>query len=250
MIAIDQPNGAPRLSCACLMILGNVEPTIRLCMDSVLSSGCFDEYVLVQDTRTRDATAAILEGYRAQNPNIRILWHDWKKQDYSAARNVGLRDASPNMQMIYWQDGDEVLLDPAGVHSLLQNTNRQAYHIWQQSPTPEGGYIQTHQLRLFPHLAGLEWELPVHEQVAFAIRNLGIPEHMTPYRVWHFGYDNHGINAEKHIERAKIMRDWLKRHPEKDQRRAYMQEQYQSSMAFIKNQKRSAGRWDLHWRTT
>lgn len=222
-----------RSTCSCLMILGNVEPTIRLCMDSVLSSGCFDEYILVLDNRIKDQTRGILAGYRDQYPGIRLLRHTWRNQDYAAARNAGLQQAK--MERIYWQDGDEVLLDPDGVYSLLQDPAPIGYHIWQLSPTPYGADTQVHQLRLFPNLTGVKWELPVHEQVTFSLRRLGIPERVTQCRVWHYGYADDSVNAEKHIERAKIMRDWLKKHPRNDQGRAYLLEQYESSMAYLRN---------------
>ncbi len=221
----------PRASCACLMILGNVEPTITACLESVISARCFDQIILVQDARTADRTPALLEGFRSRYPRIKILWHDWKNQDYAAARNKGLRDA--RTKFIYWQDGDEVLLDPSGVRELLQNPGRAAYHIWQVSPTPDGGQISIHQLRLFPNLTGVKWELPVHEQVIFSLRKKGIPEKMTNLRVSHSGYADTGINTEKHIERAAIMARWLKQHPRRDGRRAYLEEQYLSSMRYI-----------------
>ena len=232
MVQIE-PGQSERSSCTCLMILGNEEPTIRLCMDSLLSSGCFDEYILVQDTRTKDRTPGIVAGYASRYPQIRILWHNWKKQDYSAARNHGLRYA--RTKRLYWQDGDEILLDPAGIRSLLQNPEVRAYHIWQISPTPFGAPVQTHQLRLWPNLTGVKWELPVHEQLAFSIRKLGVPETITPYRVKHYGYVDTNTNTTKHRERAEIMREWLRKHPQNDQKRAYMLEQYRASMAYLRN---------------
>ena len=229
-----RPAGTGRSSCTCLMILGNEEATIRACMDSVLNSGCFDEYILVLDTRIKDKTPQILGEYREKDPRIKLLFHEWKKQDYAAARNVGLREVRTDRA--YWQDGDEVLLDPGGVRSLLQNPEIRAYHIWQISPTPyKGGNVYTHQLRLFPHLPGVKWELPIHEQLAFSIRRLGIPETISNFRVYHYGYIDDNTNAQKHSDRAKIMRDWLRRHPRNDQKRAYIMEQYTSSMRFLRD---------------
>lgn len=232
MIAV-QPAGGNRASCTCLMIVGNVERTIRQSLDSTMASGCFDEYVIVQDTRIKDRTTQILEGYRARFPQIRLLWHEWKTKDYSAPRNLGLSDA--RMDRCFWIDGDETLMDPMGIYSLLQRPERMAYHIWQVSPTPYQRLVWTHQLRLFPRLTGVKWELPIHEQLVFSIRRLGIPEEITPYRVWHLGYIDEATNTTKHRERAQIMRDWLRRHPQKDQVRAYIEEQYLSSMLYLRN---------------
>jgi len=215
------------------MIVGNAERTIRRCMDSTLGSGCFDEYVIVLDTSIADQTAKILEGYRARHPQIRLLWHEWKTKDYSKPRNLGLSHAT--MDRAYWQDGDEVLIDPAGIYSLLQQPEKKAYHIWQVSPTPYQRLVWTHQLRLFPRLTDVKWELPIHEQLVFSIRRLGIPEKITPYRVWHLGYIEEATNTRKHRERAQIMRDWLRRHPTKDQARAYINEQYVASMIYLRN---------------
>ena len=228
--------GKRRDTCACLMILGNKEHTIRQCMDSLLSSRCFDEYIIVMDTRTRDATPAILEAYRSRHPRIRILWHKWRKQDYAEARNVGLKAA--RAERIYWHDGDEVMLDGPGMYSLLQNPTLMAYHIWNTSPTPYNRLVSTHQLRLFPNLTGVKWELPVHEQVVFSLRKLGVPETITNLRIWHLGYGNEASNTQKHQERAGIMRDWLRRHPRMDAKRQYIQEQYASSMDYLTNMAR------------
>jgi len=202
-------------------------------MDSLLESNCFDEFILTLDTRTRDRTPGILAGYASRYPQIRLLWHDWRTQDYSAARNHGLQYA--RTERLYWQDGDEILLDPAGIGALLRNPEPRAYHIWQISPVPFDDPVWTHQLRLWPNLTGVKWELPIHEQLAFSIRRLGIPETITPYCVWHFGYALPETNTKKHRERAKVMRDWLRKHPQQDQKRAYIQEQYASSMAYLRN---------------
>jgi len=227
-----------RQTCTALMILGNAEKTINLCMDSMIGSNCFDEYILTLDARTNDRTPAILEGYRRSYPQvIHIIPHRWKSQDYATARNVGLKRAK--MERIYWQDSDEVLLDPDGVCSLLQDPRPVGYHIWQLSPVPQGGDpLPIHQLRLFPHVAGIKWELPIHEQVAYSLREKGIPEELTPYRVWHTGYADQNINTEKHIERAYAMREWLKKNKKEDDKRAYVMEQYLASMTYLTNMER------------
>lgn len=224
---------APRLSCACLMILGDVEGTIRSCMDSVLFSGCFDQFVIVQDARTSDATPEILENYRSQHPNINLLWHDWRSQDYAKPRNKGLELAGSHYG--FWIDGDEMLLDAGGIYRILQNPLGQAYHIWQIGPDPFGGIVKTHQLRLFPIRPGVKWELPVHEQLAFSLRRLGVKENLTPYRVWHLGYHSQEGNTAKHKRYSDIMRAWLSRHRNRNSEREYMKQQYQSSMSYLRN---------------
>jgi glycosyltransferase involved in cell wall biosynthesis len=231
MIQLESTS-APRFSCACLMIVGDVEPTIRSCMDSVLFSGCFDQYVIIQDARTSDATPEILENYRKAHPEIRLAWHDWRSQDYAKARNRGLELTS--CQYGFWIDGDEILLDAGGIFRTLQNPGGRAFHIWQVGPDPFGRIVQTHQLRLFPILTGVKWELPVHEQLVFSIRRLGIPEEITPYRVWHFGYQSEEANARKHRRYSEIMRAWLTRGNRPKPHKRYLDEQYQSSMSYIR----------------
>lgn len=216
------------------MILGNEERTIRLCMDSLMSSNCFDEFVVVHDTRTSDQTPEILEGYRAQFPGqFKRVWHKWKKLDYAAARNAGLKHATADR--LYWHDGDEIMLDPEGFYSLLQEQAPLGFHIWNVSPTPDNSLVWTHQLRLFPNLTGVKWELPIHEQVTFSLRDLGVQEQITNLRIWHLGYTDETVNARKHLERARAMEEWLREHPKPGVRREYIMQQYSSSMRYLQN---------------
>lgn len=231
MIRLEGATGQ-RVSCGCLMIVRDEERTIGACLNSVLLSGCFDQVVIVQDTRMSDRTAEILEGYARQNPELNLLWYKWKRQNYADARNRALREASTKYGL--WLDGNEILLDHRGIYNLLGSPQGRGFHLWNLSPDPYGGIVTTHQLRLFPILTGVKWELPVHEQIAFSSRRAGVPEVMTPYRIWHLGYTSEAGNTRKHSQYAAIAREWLAKHPERNEKRAYMLEQYQNSMSYLR----------------
>lgn len=235
MVAVEGIGKGEKVSCSCLMIVRDAEKTIEACLRSVIRSGCFDRIVIVQDTRIQDPTRLILSDYAkiVRYPPITLSWHKWKGEDYSEARNRTLEYA--DTQYGYWIDADEVLMDAAGIRRILEYPAGAAYHIWQISPTPDRAIVKTHQLRLFPILTGVKWELPVHEQLAFSLRRLGIPEHMTRYRVWHLGYSSEEGNRSKHRRYAAIMKRWLAGHKTENRERGYIQEQYKSSSDYLRN---------------
>lgn len=234
MIRIDpQYAKAKKTTCACVMIVRDAEKTIRQCLDSVLRSGCFEQVVVVLDTRTKDNTAVILQEYSGKYPEVKVVWYRWTKQDYSAARNVSLLNATTDYA--FWIDGDESLMDGDELYRILLNPGGKAYYAYQVSKLPDGNIIHLPQLRLFPLAAGVRFELPVHEQVAFTIRRLGIKEEYSKVRVWHLGYISEDAIFRKHQIYYGIMSDFLNRHRQQDASRNYIQEQYLKSKSYLES---------------
>lgn len=197
-------------TCACMMIVRNAEETIDDCIRSLLVAGCFQQIIIMVDTRTNDNTVPILQAYRRQCPFIELYFYDWKTENYAAARNAALSKA--RTEYGYWQDSDEWLVDQKALCMLLANPQGKAYHIFQVSRTPDGGLMtHLHQLRVFPILPGVRWELPVHEQLAFSIRRLGIEEKIRQdISVYHTGYVSSELNGQKHQKYFDIMDKWLR----------------------------------------
>lgn len=220
-----------------MMIVRDAEKTIRDCMDSILQAGCFQQIVIVIDTRTRDNTVLILQAYAAQCPIIELYFYKWKTEDYAAARNASLSKA--RTQYGYWQDSDEVLIDKEALCALIADPKGKAYHIYQISRTPDGGIsTHLHQLRLFPIRKEITWELPVHEQLAFSTRRMGVKEEVRDdIAVYHTGYAEPEWNAEKHKKYYRIMTKWLNSREGKRAAgnvRQYVLQQYNASRGFLK----------------
>ena len=76
-------------------------------MDSVLAQTFSDwEYVIVDDGST-DASAAIALGYADRDPRIKVVQRP--NGGVAAARNTGVRAATPGCDYVLWFDGDDVL---------------------------------------------------------------------------------------------------------------------------------------------
>lgn len=219
-----------KTTCACVMIVRDEEKTIRQCLDSVLRSGCFEQVIIVLDSRTKDKTAAILREYSRQYPEIKVLWYVWKKQDYSAARNAGLLYAKTDYA--FWIDGNEVLLDGDRLYKILLNPAGKAYYVQNISRLSDGNTLSVPQVKLFPLVPGVRFELPVHEQVAFNTRRLGIPEVQSNVRVLHVGYLSGDILL-KHRLYYSIMSDFLKNYRKEDAKRKYILSQYVKSKGYV-----------------
>lgn len=220
-----------KTTCACVMIIRDEEKTIRKCLDSVLKSGCFEQIIIVLDSRSKDNTAAILQEYSRRYPEIKVVWYVWKKQDYSAARNVGLMYAT-TADYAFWIDGNEVLLDGHELYRILLNPGGKAYYVQNISRLSDGNILSVPQVKLFPLVPGVRFELPVHEQVAFNTRSLGIPEVQSKVRVLHLGYLSDDVGL-KHRLYYSIMSDFLRRYRKDDAKRKYILSQYVKSKRYV-----------------
>jgi len=217
-------------SCACLIIVRDEEKNIAKCLDNVISTGCFQQIIIVVDTRTKDRTPQILREYAARYPEIEVHNYRWKSEDFSAPRNEGLKYAKTDYA--FWIDADTIILDVDGLKRLLADPQGKSYHFIQLSPVENGYVFETHQLRLFPLIPGVKWEMPVHEQVAFRLRDLGVQEEVTKYRMLHNGFLDNGVVLDHHKRYYEIMTKFLKNEPE-GPRRNYMLKQYENSRTYL-----------------
>ncbi len=166
------------------MIAKNEERHIRRCLDSARLLA--DELVVV-DTGSTDNTPALCGEFGA-----RVLTLPWE-DNFAAARNFGLEQASGDW--ILWMDADEELKlrDPEGIRSRLSDSPEIFWGIRMRhdcGPAPEGGrtVYRSCSPRLFRNRRGVRFEGRIHEQPA---ADGGPPEPLRPLpgaELLHFGY--------------------------------------------------------------
>lgn len=184
------------------MIVRNEEERLAECLESARAA--VDEIVVV-DTGSTDGTVAIAEQYGATMGTF-----DWC-DDFSAARNVSLQLATGDW--ILWLDADDRL--PAEyvetIRQLIAGPRDRGYFF----VLDDRGYesVSCLQMRLFPNIPGVQFEMPIHEQVTPSLARLGVEMVPTPVRVVHTGYTTPEIVAEKKNRYLRIMEDWLQAHP-------------------------------------
>ena len=199
----DGASGGEACRLSLCMIVKNEEGRLARCLDSV--AGLVDEIVVV-DTGSSDATVAIAERYGAK-----MGYFEWC-DDWSAARNVSLKMASG--KWIMWLDADDVL--PLEEHDRIralvaEEPTRGHYFVLDSEGFERVSCLQ---LRLFPNVEGVAFEMPVHEQVTPSLARLGIRCEATGIRVIHTGYTTPEVVREKQERYVGIMERWLESHPE------------------------------------
>jgi glycosyltransferase involved in cell wall biosynthesis len=193
--------GEKRLSLC--MIVRDEEERLGNCLESV--QGLVDEIVVV-DTGSVDRTVEVAERYGARIGHF--PWCD----NFSAARNVSLELATGDW--ILWLDADDLL--PAEEHARIRHLTEQGRDKCYFFVLDDQGYEQVSclQMRLFPNLPGVTFEMPIHEQVTPSLARLGIEMVSTDIRVVHTGYTTPDVVRAKKDRYLGIMEQWLEEHPE------------------------------------
>jgi len=221
-------------SCSANIIVRDAEGEIGQCLNSIISAGCFSEVVIAVDTRTKDRTLQVIDSYRSLIP-IKAFWYDHKgRWDELGARNATLRESGG--EYIIWTDADEILDDlPEGFCNLLQNPGKKAFYLHQVSILSDGTYYDLPQIRLFPNVKGVQWELPIHCQIFFSLERLGIPMEDTPYRILHTGYDSPEKITDKHVRNYPMLLGYLNEHRTNNRKRQYIMDRYNESYSYLKS---------------
>ena len=200
------------------MIVRDEEECLGRCLESVQE--LVDEIIVV-DTGSVDRTVEIAKGFGAK-----VGYFDWC-DDFAAARNTSLELATGDW--ILWLDADDIL--PAESHSrirrLLARGNDKGYFF----VLDDQGYenVSCLQMRLFPNLPGVQFELPIHEQVTPSLAELKVKMEATDIRVVHTGYTTPEVVAAKKERYLSIMERWLEKHPDNYNVRSHVAFTYHTS---------------------
>jgi glycosyltransferase involved in cell wall biosynthesis len=164
------------------MIVRNCERSLR---QALVSARPFVDELVVVDTGSTDGTRAI-----AVKVGARVIDFPWR-DDFSAARNFSLENATS--KWLFWMDADDILPAECGQELrklIAAHPGRDAafwVNVEEESVGPSGRKrIMTHaHVKLFPRHPQIRFHYRIHEQIAPAIRNLGMPIHRTTAFVRH-----------------------------------------------------------------
>ncbi|MFC1525851.1 glycosyltransferase [Candidatus Latescibacterota bacterium] len=184
------------------MIVRDEEERLGKCLESVRD--LVDEIVVV-DTGSTDRTVALAESFGARLGHFE--WCD----DFSAARNVSIGMATGDW--IMWLDADDVL--PAECHEQIRRLIGQGRDKSYFFVLDDQGYesVSCLQMRLFPNLPGVAFEMPIHEQATLSLARLGVQMIPTDVRVVHTGYTTPEVVRAKKDRYLGIMERWLEANP-------------------------------------
>jgi tetratricopeptide (TPR) repeat protein len=205
---IDGRPDAERTISLC-MIVKNEQALLGPCLNSIKM--LVDE-IIVADTGSNDRSADIATVYGARVFNV--PWRD----DFSAARNASLEKARGHWILIL--DADEVIAprDVTVLRQMIQSGEKtsRAYSFqtrnylnlanamdWRPNdrsyPQQEAGigWFPTHKVRLFPNLAGIRFDYPVHEMVDQKVKQAGLATRRCPVPIHHYGHLNETKNRQK-----------------------------------------------------
>ena len=211
---LDGPPGKLSLC----MIVRNEESRLGRCLESV--RGLVDEIIVV-DTGSDDGTISVAKQYGAK-----VGFFEWC-DDFSAARNASISMATGDW--IMWLDADDILPpeSQAPIRQCLSGSREKAYFFVLDDQGYE--HISCLQLRLFPNLPEIQFEMPVHEQVAPSLSRIGLEMVQSEIRVLHTGYTTPAVVAGKKERYLKIMERWVKAHPQDYMERSHVALTYYST---------------------
>ena len=185
------------------MIVRDEESRLPACLESV--GGLVDEIVVV-DTGSTDDTVQVAKSFGA-----RIGYFEWC-DNFALARNASLELATG--EWILWLDADDLLSseDHVKIRRLLCEGRDKAYFF----ALDDHGYenVSCLQMRLFPNLPGVGFEMPIHEQITPSLIRLNVQLVTTDIRVVHTGYTTPEVVGQKKDRYLRIMEGWLEDHPE------------------------------------
>lgn len=188
---------------SCCMIVKNEETNLRKYLAPIAS--VFDELIIV-DTGSSDGTVEI-----AKELGAKVFFFPWM-EDFAAARNVGLNQATKDY--IFWFDADDEIAkqDIARLKFHLKNHPGQVHlHLVDF----QGGMrFDSHQLRVFPNNPKYRFSGKIHEQVAPALDADHVPTSYLDAVVIHRGYENEGVLKSKLERNMALLRKEVERTPE------------------------------------
>jgi len=215
-----------KATCSCMILVGNSEDTIAKCLNSAITSGCFERIILLMDTRTKLPTRRITANYVRANPQLfKIIDYIWSvPADFAAVRNEAIRNMDTDYG--FWLDTDEELVDPEAIRKLLENPQGKAFLMWVKSRVKNGTF-DMYQPRLFPIRPGVIFECAVFERLDWSLRRQNIEMIKTNYSpIWHTGYTDFKILASKNKRNLQSAAMWLDSYRYNDEQRSHLMQQY------------------------
>lgn len=187
-----------------------------------------DQIVIVADEKADRSLYDIAAGYGAD-----IYFSRWS-DDFALARNLALERTWTDY--VAWLDADEWLSLPVAsrIHNLMTSPRGLAYYVWQVSPTSLGYTIYTPQIRIFPRVPGLRWEIPIHEQILPSLMRSGVRTQLTDLRIEHLGYLDPDVVRRKHRRNLRLLKMRLRQNPGD----RFTRSNYEKALAFGKYLKR------------
>jgi tetratricopeptide (TPR) repeat protein len=166
--------------------------------------------IIVVDTGSTDNTMSV-----ARAAGARVIETPWTN-DFSAARNVGLAEATG--EWILAIDADEQLAAES-CRRLEELTRRPAncgYEITQRSLLPNGDALDVAIVRLFPRHPRVRFERPIHEQVNTSLERIHRRIQPSGIVLTHSGYADAGAMPTKCKRNRRIIVETLEREPTGD----------------------------------
>lgn len=207
------------------MIVRDEERNIRQLLHEM--APVYDEAVVV-DTGSTDDTVSL-----AQTEGAKVVHFPWC-DDFAAARNFGI--AAAGCHWILTMDADERLADqdfsilkkavasavPKGYLLTQRNyTDLISHPEWRsingKYPKQENGmsgFIEAHQIRLFPNLPELRYQGCIHETIGGCTLAAIEKEHL-PATIHHFGHIQTGAAAKRRNDLySRLTREKFRRNPQ------------------------------------
>lgn len=191
----------------------SVWPSVSLCMivkneeahlaDCLTSVGDFATEIIIVDTGSTDRTVQIARSFGAK-----VKQFNWVN-DFAAARNESIKEAQSDW--IFWMDADD-RLSPENVNRLKQavvcgQTDAYICRVVSQVQGLNRSTVSVEHLRLFRNGLGLQFEQPIHEQIAPMAKRQGLTIAHTNITIDHLGYeaDSETLKAKARRNRALIL---------------------------------------------
>jgi hypothetical protein len=164
-----------------------------------------------------------------------IVTSPWRG-DFAYQRNVALslsRQYAARLGVlvyVVWMDTDETLRRDVASRlvSLMTAPRLKAFYLWQGSPSKDGRFILVPQVRVFPLLPGVQWELPLHEQILPSLLRIGVQTEVTDLRIEHSGYWNESEVVAKNRRNLEILRRRVQTDPED----AFSRQNYENALNY------------------
>ncbi|MBR4642909.1 MAG: glycosyltransferase [Selenomonadaceae bacterium] len=207
---------------ACYMVK-NAAQDLRLSLESVKN---FVDEIIVVDTGSTDSTVEVAEEFGAK------IFHEAWQDDFSAPRNVALREAAGDW--IVFLDADEYFINGTAknlraVIKLAQKANVQGLSInWVNVDKDAGNKIinSGYVLRMFENAPNIHYVGKIHEDVFFGEEPLSraqAPANLLT--LYHTGYST-SINLAKAERNLKLLLEELETSDKPERVYAYLADAY------------------------